>query len=168
VDAVGGTPTALVTRPVQSFAVDARSLYWTNADPGCPVDGGPCTPNAKVMKMPLGGGIATTLASESLESATDWAGEIAVDATSVYWIKHGSGFTLGPTLAVRKVPLDGGTVTTLASESWVVGGGAIFIDATNVYWSEAIVDPFHQGPLCDLGRVVKAPLAGLCQAGVCQ
>ena len=51
------------------------------------------------MKVPLGGGSPTTLASGQ------YFMDIAVDATSVYWMA-GS--------AVMKVPLGGGSPTTLA------------------------------------------------------
>jgi hypothetical protein len=54
--------------------VDATSVYW--------VDNGPTGP---VMKVGIGGGTPTTLASGQLEAAS-----IAVDATSVYWTDEGT------------------------------------------------------------------------------
>jgi sugar lactone lactonase YvrE len=61
--------------------VDATSVYWTNYNGGA------------VMKVPLGGGTATTLAS-----GQNYPYGIAVDATSVYWTNNAIGGT------VMKVP----------------------------------------------------------------
>jgi hypothetical protein len=86
----GGTPAVVIpassdlgasSGPVP-FVTDAESIYWTNPGPPCPI--GPC--NGTVMKAPLGGGTATTLAS-GFEAPTG----IAVDAHSVYWLVQGTG-----------------------------------------------------------------------------
>jgi hypothetical protein len=68
---------------------------------------------------------------------------IVVDATSVYWTSNGG--------SVMKVPIDGGTPTTLASGPGTPWG--IAVDATNVYWVDV-------GGLGDDGSVMKVPLAG--------
>ena len=57
------------------IAVDASSVYWTNA-----------VSNGTVMKVALGGGSPTTLASGQ---SYPWG--IAVDATSVYWTNYDGG-----------------------------------------------------------------------------
>jgi hypothetical protein len=67
---------------------------------------------------------------------------IVVDATSVYWTANGG--------SVMKVPIDGGTPTTLASGQSTPWG--IAVDATSVYW----VDVGNGND----GSVMKVPLAG--------
>jgi len=106
-----------------SIAVDATSVYWTNGD-------------GSVMKAPLGGGTLVTLAS-----GQNGPGSIVVDAANVYWANM-SDVSLGEDGGVGvdtvvKVPLDGGTPTTLASGLALVGygAGAIAVGATSVYWA---------------------------------
>jgi hypothetical protein len=66
----GGVKT-LAKEPTGAWgiAVDTENVYWT-------------TPTALV-KMPLAGGSATTLATSP---ASSQAPSVAVDSTSVYWI----------------------------------------------------------------------------------
>jgi hypothetical protein len=68
----GGTPRTLASNqgPV-GIAVDATSVYWTDW-----TDSGEGT----VMKVPIGGGDPTTLASGQSSPSC-----LAVDETSVYW-----------------------------------------------------------------------------------
>lgn len=56
--------------------------------------------------------------------------DIAVDPANVYWIEGGYPGT------VKKVGINGGTVTTLASDLSTSNGGKIAVDSTSVYWTE--------------------------------
>jgi hypothetical protein len=90
-------------RPV-GIAVDATSVYWTNMD-------------GSVMKVPIAGGAATTLATHE-----DNPVGIAVGGTNVYWSSSHD---------LMKLPVSGGTPTVVAQG----GGHPIAIDATGVYWA---------------------------------
>jgi hypothetical protein len=83
-------------------------VYWTTGNGGT------------VMKVPLGGGIITKLAS----GHPAW--DIAVDATSVYWATGSEGLVL-------KVPLAGGPIVTLVSGQ--SDTAAVAVDTTSVYWT---------------------------------
>jgi hypothetical protein len=58
------------------------------------------------MKVPLGGGPAVTLATDASRPFA-----IAVDARRAYWL---SGFRVNVTYNAMKVPLDGGTASSLS------------------------------------------------------
>lgn len=70
------------------------------------------------MKVPLSGGNATRLAGGHPRS-------IAINATSLYWTDSLAG-------EVRKLRLDGGSPSTLASGE--CAATALSVDATSVYW----------------------------------
>jgi hypothetical protein len=174
----GGSPVVLASAldNPHSLVVDVTSVYWANV--GTYQVGPPQSSanNGTVMKAPIGGGGATTLASGQ-NAPTG----VAVDAANVYWTNNtesGSvmkvpivGGTLTalawnqflptdivvdaknvywtnhhPSASVMKVPIQGGTPTSLST-----GGPAaryLAVDATNVYWTD------------DFPVVLKAPLAG--------
>jgi hypothetical protein len=95
---------------------------------------GESQPSSEVRAMPdINIGTVTILASE-LELVEPQS--IAVDSASVYWTDN-SGMPGTPgTGAVKKVGINGGTVTTLASgpSAWQSGPQAIAVDSTSVYW----------------------------------
>jgi hypothetical protein len=120
----GGTNGELLTQPAgveqpvtlasgigqcRGLAVALGYVYWTDAAQGL------------VMKVPLDGGAATTLASH--QAAPTY---LTVDAKGAYFIDSGDD-------TLMKVGLDGGTPVTLAK-----GGGAITamaVDETSLYWA---------------------------------
>jgi hypothetical protein len=75
----GGTPSQLASGPALGIAVDDANVYWTSPNGACSSAGPTCS-GGKVMRLPIGGGTPTTLASNEYEPKV-----IAVDATSVYW-----------------------------------------------------------------------------------
>jgi hypothetical protein len=112
------------------LALDATSLYWTS---------GPGT----VMKVPLGGGVPTTLVGGG--SLQEQGGAVAVSGGYVFYTDYvtGSGDP-----ALMRVAVQGGVPTPIVVTT--SGGGVVGItaDATNVYCTT--VD----------GRVIQTPLAG--------
>lgn len=92
------------------IAVDDASVYWTE--------------NSGVAKVAKDGGAVIVLATDQYAPSF-----IALDSTSAYWTDDGSG-------SVAKVPLGGGTVTTLAAahDGYAIG---IALSSTQVYWTNA-------------------------------
>jgi hypothetical protein len=108
----GGTPTVLATDLSNpgSIAVDASGVYFAN------------TSNlfgTKFWKVPRGGGTPAMIALSSNSEAY----QIAVDGKDLYWAAYRT---------IAKVPIGGGTITTLATAQ--AGAMYIGVDATNVYW----------------------------------
>lgn len=95
-----------------SVTVDGSSVYWTDSnDPGA------------VMKVPIGGGAPTTLATTS--GAHTEPEDLVVDSTYVYWIDAFGGG------AVERVAIGGGSKTLLATglqypESLSLQGGFLY------------------------------------------
>lgn len=116
-----GTTGKLVT----SFVLDATHIYWTTCYYADGVNA-----LGKVAKLPKAGGGETILAADQ-----PCPRNLAVDATSVYWVNRGPEtppniFADG---AVMRVDKNGGTPSPLASKQF--GDAALAVDAANVYWS---------------------------------
>lgn len=121
IDAPPATPVVIAAdQRADGIAVDGASVYWTNGN----LD--------TVVKVGLGGGTPTTLASGQTVPQ-----KMAVDATHVYFIRTGS--------TIVKVPLAGGTPVVLSTGNAVARD--IAVDATHVYWGTS-------------SRIVKLPIAG--------
>jgi hypothetical protein len=154
----GGDPVTLATglHPYE-LSIYGGDLFWTTT--GFEDDR---QSDGTVMRMPLDGGAAVTLASPP---ATSWLGQVVATSTGVYWAEYGGGImkmgldggtpvTLVSNVAttyfiavddaavyygstynncVMKVGLDGGTPVTLASPGAIVR--AVAVDAKSVYWT---------------------------------
>jgi hypothetical protein len=104
----GGTPIVLspwINLSGPTVAVDATSVYWA-------VSG-------NLLKMPLAGGAALTLASNVNPY------DIAVDSSNVYWTDRQN---------VMKVSVDGGTPGAIPGGFG--GPRYLALDDTSVYWTE--------------------------------
>jgi len=96
------------------IATDGTNIYWTE---NVFINSG------KVSKTSIYGGTVNALAS-----GLDRPYDVAVDATSAFWVEGDSNG------AVKQVSLNGGTPITLASGLY--GPVAIAIDSSSVYWIE--------------------------------
>lgn len=108
-----GAPELLVANDLGmnpwALAVDATQVYFTDAQ----------GPNGKVLRVAKSGGPAAVIAQ------ADSPTTLAVDATDVYFLDWTS---------VKKVPLQGGAVTTVApAENSTYSG--IVVDGENLYWT---------------------------------
>jgi hypothetical protein len=100
------------------IAADANSLYVLDGD--------------YVKKLPIAGGQAQKLAYTNDGVLGDFslkAQDIATDGTSVYWTTDNGAGVTAP--VVRKVPVAGGAVTTIARE-------AVFTNTQDCYWRIAV------------------------------
>ena len=128
----GGTSTVLMTDPlarlVTGVAVDGTYAYVALSG-GCasPIGGPPCPApsptTSAIVRVPLGGGAAMTIATDY-----DVAG-IAVDGVNVYWIDPYDSVKWTPLPAEGSSPI---AASTLAEDPAATIGPVV--DAEAVYW----------------------------------
>jgi hypothetical protein len=132
----GGSPTIVVpgNTEVTSLVVAATRVYWMDLGAGAlaaAVKASPLTPS----------GAVTTLAS-GLSGATN----LVADATYLYSIEVAAGFS-----HIVRVPLAGGPVQVIASDSPAALAVPIAIDAAHIFWARTSPS---------MGEVVEAPIGG--------
>jgi hypothetical protein len=115
----GGSATTLLTstESADGPVFDGSALYWTSFG-GCTTP--PPTPALRM--LPTGAATPTELAG-----ALDQPGDLAVDASSVYFTVHYD--------TIVKVAKSGGTPTTLASQ--LMRPTALVLDDASLYWINA-------------------------------
>jgi hypothetical protein len=111
---LGGVPTTLVVGQLSqtSLTMDAKSLYWFDA----------VRDGIAIWTVPKSGGAPVTLAS----FGEDTVGTLAVDDCHVY-------ATVGA--SVVRIPVAGGTPTTLYTAPLQAQPSALAVDATSIYWA---------------------------------
>jgi hypothetical protein len=123
----GGTPVTVAPtmQNVAALTVDAVNVYWLETD-------------TAVVKSPLAGGIPTTLASipaVDLPGSLPTGAWMAVDDTNIYWVTTPAAATdTTRSSVVAKVPIAGGSVTTLAVNRSEMRG--LGVNSTSVVWAE--------------------------------
>ena len=122
----------------QDIATDGRYVYWTIKEgAGAPV----------VQKVPVAGGAPVTLALEALvPKPQDCYWRIAVDARNVYWSAGSATLPVG--CAVKKVPLEGGAITTIVDYPRL---SDFTIDANTLFFGELGAYP---------GTIQRTPIDG--------
>jgi len=137
----------------RSFAVGAADVFWTGIDD---LSSSPDVPYGDfVKKIPIAGGVASTIASTSGQAQP---GSIAVDATTVYWTSSIDWSAKAANGTIMKVPIGGGASTTAASGQ--VTPTSVAVDAANIYWpndDSVMKVPIAGGPLVALASGQLSP-----------
>ncbi len=120
----GGTvATVANSYTATGMAADSSYIYFHNSNGLNKV---PKANNGAASGLNGGVLVLTPNMGSPTDPGNNW---MAVDATSVYWVEGGNGAG-----AVKKVPLDGGAITTLASG--LSSPVSLAIDGGNVYWTD--------------------------------
>jgi hypothetical protein len=125
----GGASMMLVpnaaTLSVVAIAANGQDVYWLDQGSDSPF-----FDDGRVMRVPVGGGVPTVIAS----GQSNLSG-LAIDATSVYWTSRGTQSRCNSDGSLMRAPLRGGApVTLVANEE---GPSGVALDATSVYWISA-------------------------------
>ena len=131
------------------IAVDATSFYVTEQ--------GTLSNTGDVLKCPVAGCPTTPT---PMTATIDNPGDIAVDATNVYWLNRGGIASAGG--SVMKCPVagcgtnDANRVTLVKSITFPVG---MTLDATNVYYNQTGPNPGFNGSLeyCAIAGCAQKP-----------
>jgi hypothetical protein len=120
-----------------AITADATSVYWTVKDvAGAPV----------VQKAPRGGGDAVVVGTDPVfVNPQDCYWRIAVDSGHVYWSAGSVDHSVG--CRVNRVPVDGGAVTTVVDQPYLVD---FAVDGQDLYFSE------FEG----IGSILRTPAGG--------
>jgi hypothetical protein len=152
----GGAPVMLAPGPASGLAIESGNLYFTNE---CPSSTPLAQCIASLVKMPAGGGPATTLASWSAlpyePGSASTPHPITVDEDRVYFTRfacddggcEGALLTV-PTAGGPLVPLDDGETITQGP-----GPFPLAVDETGLYWASTRCPGQQSGGVC----VMKLP-----------
>ena len=122
---LAGGPVVTLTRDSglsYGVAVDADNLYWMESSFSLSIRSVALAATSPSDALPPKGN------SKLLATDSDDGRGLAIDAHNVYWVNDRGD--------VKKVPLDGGEPTLLASGTRCASDrGCIAVDGTNVYWA---------------------------------
>jgi hypothetical protein len=116
----GSMVTVLASRQINARALtfDATNIYWANA--------GNIAGGGKIMKLPKAGGEAVQLAADDEFSPL----VLAIDGNFVYWG--------GPDAPIKKVPIAGGTPTTVSTDPGAQSPSNLLTDGMELFWSNTL------------------------------
>ncbi len=139
--------------PAQAVSVEPAAGAVDGDTGGCPSSSGSEASSepegGAACDAPCGGTCVGGRCLVMLASGKSNANAMAIDSENLYWTEY-------PASNVKKVTLDGGSVTTLASGQ--LGVLAIAVDSTSLYWTEESDTGFPN--YTQTGTVTKAALDG--------
>jgi len=123
----------------RGLALDEAFIYWSDSSDGT------------IKRRALSGGETTTILSGQVNPRS-----LAIDASSIYWLTEDPAGHGG---SVRRAPIAGGAVTTLALIRPSSVAPAIAVDRTHVYWAEPL-DIISQDGFKHDSRVMRIAIEG--------